>query len=175
MVFSCFFMVPFMFHSQFGLVQPFQVDHTIEVNVCSHFQTFDCLQLVKPSLLSIMINQRSRSRSRSPPLVSHQRGDNKAWSNFSVTISVVTPTYVSVVSHQLGFINYTTRALAATPVPPVPPVPPVRPAAVLPAAVPPISEAHADAGAEADAGAAAEPHAEPDATDANALTDGVTT
>ena len=92
-----------------------------------------------------------------------------------MTISVVTPTYVSVVSHQLGLINYTTRALAVTPVPPMPPVPPVRPAAVLPAAVPPISEAHADAGAEADAGAAAEPHAEPDATDAIALTDGVTT
>ena len=175
MFFHGSFHVPFTF---WFCMQPFQVDHTIEVNVCSHFQTFDCLQLVKPSLLSIMINQRSRSRSRSPPLVSHQRGDNKAWSNFSVTISVVTPTYVSVVSHQLGLINYTTRALAVTPVPPappVPPVPPVRPAAVLPAAVPPISEAHADAGAEADAGAAAEPHAEPDATDANALTDGVTT
>ena len=135
-----------------------------------------------------MINQRSRSRSRSPPLVSHQRGDNKAWSNTSVRVYITTPTYVSIVSQDLGRINYTTRALAVPPAA-VPPVPPVPPAAVPPvpsAAVPPASEADAGAGetqAEADAGAgAAQPASEPDATDAIAqdapggvaLNDGVT-
>ena len=149
-------------------MQPFQIE------VIRFFQLIQFCS----SLLSIMINQRSRRRSRSPPLVSHQRGDNKAWSNTSVTVSVITPTYVSVVSQDLGSINYTTRALAVTPAA-VPPVPPVRPAAVPPAAVPPASEADADAGeaqaaadagAEADAGAGAEPNA----TDAVALNDGVT-
>ena len=149
-------------------MQPFQVDHTIEV--IRFFSVDSILQLVE------VMDQRSRSRS--PPLVSHKHGDNKAWSNTSVRVYVTTPTYVSIVSHDLGSITYVSRALAVTPAA-VPPVPPVRPAAVQPTAVPPASEAEADAGeAQAEAGADADADAgavaEANATDAVALNDGVT-
>ena len=115
-----------------------------------------------------------RDRSRSPPLVSHQRGDNQAWSNTALRIYVTTPTYASVVSHDLGHITYATRALAVpAAVPPVPTralaaVPPDAGAGLGPAQPASEADAGADAAqAEADAGAgASQPASEPDATDA---------
>ena len=51
-------------------------------------------------------------RSRSPPLHAHNKGENKAWSNFGAKSFISTPVYVTPTSWHLGSLSFETRSIA---------------------------------------------------------------